>query len=66
LFCAHFQPFADRYLLIGGTACDLAMAGAGTAAVLLLSFFNLDFDLANVFKVDLGLYFRLQLNDRAS
>lgn len=29
LFRTHFQQFTDRYLLIGGTACDLAMAGAG-------------------------------------
>jgi hypothetical protein len=25
IFRAHFQGFADRYVLIGGTACDLAM-----------------------------------------
>jgi hypothetical protein len=29
LFREHFRGFADRYLLIGGTACDLAMGEAG-------------------------------------
>lgn len=29
LFKAHFQPFADRYVLIGGTACFLAMEEVG-------------------------------------
>lgn len=28
-FKAHFEPFADRYVLIGGTACSLAMEEAG-------------------------------------
>lgn len=25
LFREHFRAYADRYVLIGGTACDLAM-----------------------------------------
>ncbi len=29
LFKAHFREFADRYVLIGGTACDLVMDRAG-------------------------------------
>ena len=29
LFRAHFRDFADRYVLIGGTACDLIMDEAG-------------------------------------
>jgi hypothetical protein len=29
LFRAHFDAFTDRYVLIGGTACDLAMNQAG-------------------------------------
>jgi hypothetical protein len=29
LFRAHFSSFGDRYVLIGGTACDLAMGKAG-------------------------------------
>lgn len=29
LFREHFRGYADRYLLIGGTACDLAMDEAG-------------------------------------
>ena len=29
LFRAHFRDFADRYVLIGGTACDLVMDEAG-------------------------------------
>lgn len=29
VFRAHFRDFADRYLLIGGTACDLLMTAAG-------------------------------------
>jgi len=29
LFREHFKNFADRYVLIGGTACDLAMTEAG-------------------------------------
>ena len=29
IFRVHFQNFADRYVLIGGTACDIAMTGAG-------------------------------------
>ena len=29
IFKAHFAGFADRYVLIGGTACDLAMTEAG-------------------------------------
>ncbi|MCY2950545.1 MAG: nucleotidyl transferase AbiEii/AbiGii toxin family protein [Planctomycetota bacterium] len=29
LFRAHFSSFSDRYVLIGGTACDLAMGEAG-------------------------------------
>ncbi len=28
-FKAHFEPFADRYVLIGGTACSLAMEDVG-------------------------------------
>src|SRR5690349_16685193 len=28
-FKTHFEPFADRYVLIGGTACSLAMEDAG-------------------------------------
>lgn len=28
-FRAHFADFADRYLIIGGTACDLALREAG-------------------------------------
>ena len=31
IFRAHFQAYADRYVLIGGTACDIAMTGAGLA-----------------------------------
>ena len=29
VFAAHFAPFADRYVLIGGTACELALLEAG-------------------------------------
>ena len=29
LFREHFRAYADRYILIGGTACDLAMTEAG-------------------------------------
>jgi hypothetical protein len=29
IFRAHFREYADRYVLIGGTACDIAMTGAG-------------------------------------
>jgi len=29
LFREHFRGYADRYVLIGGTACDLAMGEAG-------------------------------------
>lgn len=29
LFREHFRDFRDRYVLIGGTACDLVMADAG-------------------------------------
>ena len=29
LFRAHFRAFSDRYALIGGTACDLALTEAG-------------------------------------
>lgn len=29
LFKNHFRSYADRYILIGGTACDLAMREAG-------------------------------------
>lgn len=29
IFRTHFRNYADRYVLIGGTACDIAMAGAG-------------------------------------
>lgn len=29
VFRAHFREFADRYLLIGGAACDLLMSAAG-------------------------------------
>lgn len=28
-FRSHFRDYADRYLLIGGAACDIAMTGAG-------------------------------------
>jgi hypothetical protein len=28
-FKAHFEPFADRYVLIGGTACSIAMEDVG-------------------------------------
>ena len=28
-FKAHFEPFADRYVLIGGTACTLVMEEVG-------------------------------------
>lgn len=31
LFKKHFRPYADRYLLIGGTACELALEKAGLA-----------------------------------
>ena len=29
LFKEHFRPYTDRYVLIGGTACDLAFEEAG-------------------------------------
>lgn len=29
VFRRHFHEYADRYVLIGGAACDLAMTGAG-------------------------------------
>jgi len=29
LFREHFREYADRYVLIGGAACDLAMGEAG-------------------------------------
>jgi hypothetical protein len=29
LFLAHFRVFNDRFVLIGGTACDMAMTEAG-------------------------------------
>ena len=29
VFLAHFRPFNDRFVLIGGTACDMAMTEAG-------------------------------------
>ena len=29
IFRAHFRDYADRYVLIGGTACDIAMMDAG-------------------------------------
>ena len=29
LFREHFRSYADRYVLIGGAACDLAMGEAG-------------------------------------
>ena len=29
LFREHFKDFADRYVLIGGTACDLIMSEVG-------------------------------------
>jgi hypothetical protein len=29
LFREHFREYADRYVLIGGTACDLVMSEAG-------------------------------------
>jgi hypothetical protein len=29
IFRSHFREYADRYMLIGGAACDLAMTGAG-------------------------------------
>lgn len=28
-FKAHFESFSDRYVLIGGTACSLAMEEVG-------------------------------------
>lgn len=31
IFREHFRNYADRYVLIGGTACDIAMTGAGLA-----------------------------------
>lgn len=31
LFRAHFRDYADRYLLIGGVACDLLLTAAGAA-----------------------------------
>jgi hypothetical protein len=31
IFRVHFQNYADRYVLIGGTACDIAMTSAGLA-----------------------------------
>ncbi len=30
-FREHFRDYADRYVLIGGAACDIAMTGAGLA-----------------------------------
>ncbi len=29
MFLAHFRPFNDRFVLIGGTACDMAMTEVG-------------------------------------
>ena len=29
IFRMHFRDYADRYVLIGGTACDIAMTGSG-------------------------------------
>ncbi len=29
IFRSHFRGFADRYVLIGGTACDLVMTSVG-------------------------------------
>ncbi len=31
IFREHFRNYADRYVLIGGTACDIAMTAAGLA-----------------------------------
>jgi hypothetical protein len=31
VFREHFRNYADRYVLIGGAACDIAMTGAGLA-----------------------------------
>ncbi len=31
VFRAHFRDYSDRYLLIGGAACDLLMSAAGAA-----------------------------------
>lgn len=31
VFREHFRNYADRYVLIGGAACDVAMTGAGLA-----------------------------------
>jgi hypothetical protein len=31
VFRAHFREYADRYLLIGGAACDLLLSAAGAA-----------------------------------
>ncbi len=31
IFRVHFRDYADRYVLIGGTACDIAMTSAGLA-----------------------------------
>ena len=31
IFREHFRNYADRYVLIGGAACDIAMTAAGLA-----------------------------------
>ena len=31
VFREHFRDYADRYVFIGGAACDIAMTGAGLA-----------------------------------
>jgi glutathionyl-hydroquinone reductase len=31
VFREHFRNYSDRYVLIGGAACDIAMTGAGLA-----------------------------------
>jgi hypothetical protein len=31
IFREHFRDYADRYVLIGGAACDIAMNSAGLA-----------------------------------
>ena len=32
VFREHFRDYADRYVLIGGAACDIAMNAAGLSA----------------------------------
>ena len=35
VFQKHFQDYADRYILIGGTACDLALKEADSVNILI-------------------------------